>query len=268
MFIDNKRVPIKSPLDINRIRQACKIVESTLHYLKQFIKPGVSTGYLDKKAEKFIIKKGGIPDLKGYKGFPASICASVNNVAAHGIPSGYLLREGDIVSLDITLSFNGWHGDATWTYPVGNPTPDARRVIAAAWQACLAGIKAAAPGIPVGDIGWAITEAARSCGCSVIEDYVGHGIGRAMHEEPRIPNFGVKGRGFKLVPGMVFTIEPMVNLGGPEVVIGEDKWAILTCDNSLSAQFEQTIAVLKDSIEVLTFSQGNIFESLDYPIFL
>jgi methionyl aminopeptidase len=268
MYIDNKRVPLKSPLDIIRIRQSCKIVESTLFYLKEYIRPGITTREIDRRAEKYIRKKGGIPALKGYKGFPASICTSVNDVAAHGIPSDYVLKKGDILSIDTTVSFNGWCGDSTWTYPVGDCGDDSRRLIKAAWQACLSGIRAAAPGVPIGDIGFHITETANRLGCSIIEDYVGHGIGKIMHEEPRIPNFGVKGRGFKLVPGMVFTIEPMLSLGRPDVQVGADKWAIATSDKSLTAQFEHTIAVMMDHVEVLTFSKGNILDSLDYPTFL
>jgi methionyl aminopeptidase len=189
----------------------------------------------------------------------------VNNVAAHGIPTNRALENGDILSLDITVSIDGWFGDVAWSFIVGTGSPDSRRLVRAAWKAMLSGVQTARAGNHLGDIGAAIQKAAKRFGCSVIEDYVGHGIGRAMHEDPMVPNFGAVDTGMRIVPGMVFTVEPMVNLGGREAHVTEDGWTLVTGDGSLSAQFEQTIAVFRDYTEVLTYSHGNIFESTDFP---
>jgi methionyl aminopeptidase len=220
---------------------------------------------LDRKARAFLEENDAVPALKGYKGFPGCICASVNNVAAHGVPGLRVLEEGDVLSLDITVQVNGWHGDAAWTFIVGEGGPDSRRLIRAAWSASLAGVRAARAGNRIGDVGAAVQECATRYGCSVIEDFVGHGIGRAMHEDPMVLNFGYQDTGTRIVPGMVFTIEPMLNLGGREVHLSNDGWTLVTTDGSLSAQFEHTVAVFRDYTEVLTFSGGDLFEFSDYP---
>ncbi len=255
-------ISFKTSVDVARIRRACRVAEKCLRYLAPCMRAGVTTAELDHLAARFLEENAAESALKGYRGFPGTICTSVNNVAAHGIPSNRELEKGDVLSVDITASVNGWHGDAAWTFLVGEPGPDARRVQRAAWQASLAGIRAAISGSRLGDLGSAIQDAAHRQGCSVIEDYVGHGIGRAMHEDPMIPNFGSPDTGLRIVPGMVFTIEPMLTLGSGDVHVSTDGWTLVTRDGSLSAQFEHTVAVFRDYTEVLTFSRGS---PLDFP---
>ncbi len=258
-------ISLKTSVDVARIRRACRIAEKCLRYLAPIVQPGISTAELDRLAARFLEAGGAVPALRGYKGFPGCICTSVNNVAAHGIPSNRELETGDILSIDITVSVDGWHGDAAWTFIVGEGSPDGRRLLRAAWNASLAGIRMAVAGNRIGDVGAAIQESARRFGCTVIEDYVGHGIGRAMHEDPMVLNFGVADTGLRIVPGMVFTVEPMLNLGGRDVHVSSDGWTLVTADGSLSAQFEHTVAVFRDYTEVLTYSHGDIFESPDFP---
>ena len=258
-------ISLKTSVDVARIRRASRVAERCLRYLAPCVRPGISTLELDHLASTFLEETGAISALKGYKGFPGCICTSVNNVAAHGIPTNRDLEDGDVLSIDITVSVNGWHGDAAWTFLVGEGTPDSRRLVRASWSASLAGIRAAVAGSRIGDVGAAIQEAARRCGCTVIEDYVGHGIGRAMHEDPMVLNFGTADTGLRIVPGMVFTVEPMLNLGRRDVHVSSDGWTLVTVDGSLSAQFEHTVAVFRDYTEVLTYSHGDIFESLDFP---
>jgi len=203
--------------------------------------------------------------MKGYKGYPASICTSVNNVAAHGVPGSYELQPGDLISVDISAQIEGWHGDGAWTYVVGEALPDSRRLLKAAWQATMSGIEAAKAGARLGDVGAAIEESARRYGCSVLDKFVGHGIGLGMHEEPMVLNFGKRGTGQPIVPGMVLTIEPIVCLGIPEAHVLGDGWSIVTDDNSLCAQYEHTVAVFSDKTEVLTFSAGNKIRNGDLP---
>jgi methionyl aminopeptidase len=253
----NHDIPLKTSVDVARIRRSCRVAEKTLQYLKQFIKPGITTLGLDSLACEFIEKNHALPSLKGYEGFPGCICTSVNNVASHGIPSDYSLMDGDIITVDVTVSIDGWHGDAAWTYFVGADSPDKRRLIKASWQATLSGIRSIVSGGHMGDIGNAIFLNAEKYGCSVMKEYVGHGIGRSMHEEPKVPHLGEKGSGIRIVPGMVFTVEPIITLGSPDSLIIEDGWTIITGDNSLSAQFEHTVAVFRDRIEILTLSVEN-----------
>jgi methionyl aminopeptidase len=258
-------INLKTSVDVARIRRACRAAEGCLRFLAGKVRPGITTLHLDKLAGEFLAKNGAEPALRGYRGFPGCICASVNNVAAHGVPTDAVLEDGDVVTLDITVRVGGWHGDAAWTFLVGEPGPDARRLVKAAWGASLAGIRAAKAGGRLGDVGEAVQEAAMKLGCSVIEDYVGHGIGRALHEDPMVPNFGQRETGTRIVPGMVFTIEPMLTLGRGEAHVSSDGWTLVTSDGSLSAQFEHTIAVFRDSTEVLTFPRGDMFASLDFP---
>ena len=256
---------LKTSVDVARIRRACRVAERCLRSLALRVQPGTSTAELDRLAARFLGTNDAFPALRGYRGFPGSICTSVNNVAAHGIPSNRKLESGDVLTLDITVSVDGWHGDAAWTFIVGEGTPDGRRLVRAAWSATLAGIRAARAGGRIGDVGATIQETTRRFGCSVIEDYVGHGIGKAMHEDPMILNFGTADTGMRIVPGMVFTIEPMLTLGARDVHVSSDGWTLVTSDGSLSAQFEQTVAIFRDYTEVLTFSHGDIFGSLDFP---
>lgn len=208
---------------------------------------------------------GGTAAMKGYRGYPAAICASVNNVAAHGIPGSYELRRGDIVSVDISARIEGWHGDGAWTYVVGEASPDSRRLLKAAWQATMEGIRAARAGSRLGDVGAAIHSAAQRYGCSILDKFVGHGIGVDLHEEPMVLNFGRRGTGPPIVPGMVITIEPIVCLGRPEAHVLGDGWSIVTDDSSPCAQFEHTIAVFSDRTEVLTFSAGSAIAGGELP---
>jgi methionyl aminopeptidase len=258
-------ISFKTSVDVARIRRACRVAEKCLLHLAPCVRAGVTTAELDHLAARFLEENSAGSALRGYRGFPGTICTSVNNVAAHGIPTNRALERGDVLSLDITASVNGWHGDAAWTFLVGETGPDGRRVLRAAWQASLAGIRAAVAGSRLGDVGAAIQEAARRQGCSVIEDYVGHGIGRAMHEDPMIPNFGSPDTGLRIVPGMVFTIEPMLTLGSGDVHVSSDGWTLVTRDGSLSAQFEHTVAVFRDYTEVLTFSRGTPLDFPDLP---
>jgi methionyl aminopeptidase len=258
-------VSLKTSIDVARIRRACRVAEGCLRSLAEYLVPGVTTEALDVLAARFLASRKAAPALRGYRGFPSCICTSVNNVAAHGIPSNRALENGDLVSLDITVSVDGWFGDAAWSFLVGTGSADSRRLLRAAWKASLLGVKAARAGNHIGDIGAAIQRAAREHGCSVIEDYVGHGIGRAMHEDPMVLNFGTVATGMKIVPGMVFTVEPMLNLGGREVHVSSDGWTLVTSDGSLSAQFEHTVAVFRDYTEVLTFSRGDLFDFEDFP---
>jgi methionyl aminopeptidase len=257
-------IPLKTSLEVAYIRKSCRLAESCLNHLGSLIEAGITTRDLDREAERFIEERNAVPSLKGYKGFPSAACISVNNVAAHGIPDGYCLEEGDILSVDITLAIEGWHGDAAWTYIVGSHDDEVARLRKAAWQANTAGILAVKAGATIGDIGHAISESVRRNGCSAIEDYVGHGIGREMHEEPRVPNFGNRGEGLRIVPGMVFTIEPMVNLGSKEVKLLEDGWTVIAADNNLSAQYEHTLAVFSDRVEILTAAY-DLMDHIDLP---
>jgi methionyl aminopeptidase len=263
-----REIILKTSVEVAHIRKASRVAEKCLRYLDGYMVPGMTTKRLDSLAEEFLTAANADSALRGYRGFPGSICASVNNVAAHGIPSDTALEEGDVVSLDITVRMGGWHGDAAWTYLVGQGSPERRRLIRAAWCACLGGVKSAVAGGRIGDIGSAIQEAAQKYGCSVVEDYVGHGIGRAMHEDPMVLNFGEQDTGMRIVAGMVFTVEPIVSLGSPEVRVSGDGWTLATADGSISAQFEHTVAVFRDYSEVLTFSHGDIFSHLDFPPFL
>jgi methionyl aminopeptidase len=258
-------ISLKTSVDVARVRRACRLAEKCLRYLAPCVRQGISTAELDRLAGRFIEENGAESALRGYRGFPGHICTSVNNVAAHGIPTARELEKGDVLTVDITTRVNGWHGDAAWTFIIGEGGPDSRRLVKAAWSACRAGIDAAVAGNRIGDVGTAIQDAARRFGCSVIEDYVGHGIGRVMHEDPMVPNIGAPDTGVKIVPGMVFTIEPMLTLGGRDVHVSSDGWTIATVDGSLSAQFEQTVAVFRDYTEVLTFSRGDALPSLDFP---
>ncbi|HVP19974.1 MAG TPA: type I methionyl aminopeptidase [Spirochaetia bacterium] len=258
-------VSLKTSIDVARIRRACRVAEGCLRFLAGYVLPGVTTEALDALAARFLTTHKATSALRGYRGFPCCICTSVNNVAAHGIPSNRVLEDGDLVSLDITVNVDGWFGDAAWSFIVGAGSPDSRRLLRAAWKASVFGVMAAKAGNHFGDIGAAIQRAARDHGCSVIEDYVGHGIGRAMHEDPMVLNFGKAATGLRIVPGMVFTVEPMLNLGSREVHVSSDGWTLVTSDGSLSAQFEHTVAVFRDSTEVLTFSRGNLFDFPDLP---
>lgn len=258
-------VPLKTSLDVARIRKACRVAQGTLRHLAQHVAPGASTRELEQIAERYILANGAVPALKGYRGFPGVICASTNNITAHGIPDSTALDDGDVVTVDVTVGLDGWYGDAAWTYLVGDATDNRRALVRAAWRACLAGIVSVKAGGHLGDVGEAIKRVASRGGCSVVQEYVGHGIGRELHEEPRVPNFGMRGTGERIVAGMVFTVEPVVTAGGEAVHVLDDGWAVATDDGSLSAQFEHTVAVYRDGIEILTFGGYNLRDCLDEP---
>lgn len=242
----------KSKDEIATMRHAGRIVAETLRLIESEIRPGVETIELDQIAENFIRKSGAKPAFKGYKGFPASICASPNEVVVHGIPSQRRLKEGDIISIDVGAEYNGYYGDAAATFPVGKISEQAQRLIDITKLALYKGIEQCVEGNYLYDISHAIQATAEAAGYSVVKEFVGHGIGREMHEDPQIPNFGLSGRGPKIKAGMVFAIEPMVNIGGFKVNILPDHWTVVTADRSLSAHFEHTVAVTKEGPDVLT----------------
>ncbi|MCF8008555.1 MAG: type I methionyl aminopeptidase [Halanaerobiales bacterium] len=244
---------LKSPREINIMRDANKIVAETHQYLKELIKPGISTAELDKKGEKFIKKNGAEPSFKGYRGYPGSVCISINEEVVHGIASEKrILKEGDIVSLDIGTFYEGFNGDAARTHPVGKVSKQAQKLIDVTKKALEQGIKKALYKNRLSDISHTIQKYVEKKGFSVVKEYVGHGIGRDMHEDPQIPNFGSPGHGPLLKEGMTLAIEPMVNIGKYKVEILNDKWTVVTEDGSLSAHFEDTIAITKNGPEVLS----------------
>lgn len=243
---------IKDDLALDLMRKAGKIVGETLLLLENEIRPGISTKELDRIAEEFIREQGAIPSFKGLYGFPASLCISVNNQVVHGIPGGYILKDGDIVSIDCGAYLNGFHGDAARTFPVGNVSEDAKRLIQVTRDCFFEGIKFAQIGNRLTDISHAIQRHVEANGFSVVKSFVGHGIGRDLHEDPEVPNFGRPGRGPILTKGMVLAIEPMVNEGSFRVRTLKDNWTVVTSDGSLSAHYENTVAILPDGPEILT----------------
>lgn len=243
---------LKSPEEIRLLRRAGRLVAQAHALVAEMIRPGVTTRELDEAVEALIRKAGGIPTFKGYHGYPASICTSVDNEVIHGIPGPRRLEEGQIVSVDIGVTLDGFVGDGAWTYPVGQVTPEVRRLLETTEEALYRGIEAARPGNRISDIGHAVQTFVESRGYSVVRDFVGHGVGRQMHEDPQVPNFGPPGRGPRIKEGMCLAIEPMVNMGRHEVRILDDQWTAVTVDGSLSAHFEHTVVVTRDWPEILT----------------
>ncbi len=242
----------KSEVELSFMREAGRIVAETHRLLRQAIQPGITTKELDHIAETYIRSQGAIPSFKGYNGFPASICASVNDELVHGIPSQRKLNEGDIISIDIGAQFQGYHGDSAWTYPVGNTSEEARKLLEVTERSLYAGLAEAKPNVRLYTISHAIQRCIEDEGFSVVREYVGHGIGANLHEEPQIPNYGVPGHGPRLKPGMVLAIEPMVIAGERYVKTLDDNWTVVTVDGSLCAHFEHTIAITPDGYEILT----------------
>lgn len=248
-----ERIELKSRDEIDRIREASGIVHDVLAEVARAVAPGVTTAELDRLAEARTRQRGAIPAFKGYHGYPASLCISVNEEVVHGIPSPRrVLRQGDIVGLDFGVVYRGFFGDSARSVPVGAVSGAARRLLETTRQALDRAIAAAVAGARLGDVGAAVQTLVESRGFSVVLDFVGHGIGRQLHEPPQVPNFGKAGTGVRLRPGMVLAIEPMVNAGGPEVVTLDDGWTAVTADGSLSAHFEHTVAVTENGPEVLT----------------
>ncbi len=245
---------IKSDTELEYMRSAGKVVADTLAMIQKVIKPGITTAEIDKLAEEFILAQGAIPSFKGYGGFPGSICASINDVVIHGIPNNTVLVEGDIISVDCGAILNGYHGDAARTFPVGNISKEAQHLIDVTKESFFKGIEKAVVGNRLTDISAAIQKHAESFGYSVVRDFVGHGIGTSMHEDPQVPNYGTAGKGPKLVHGVVLAIEPMINMGNYKVKIKPDGWTVVTSDGKLSAHYENTIAITNEGVEILTLS--------------
>lgn len=243
---------LKSPWEIDLMRKSGRIVAEALDRLITLVEPGISTLELDRYAEDYILRRGAKPAFKGYRGYPYALCASVNEQVVHAFPSARELKEGDIVSLDLGAIVDGYYGDAALTVAVGEVSEEARRLMAVTRESLRRGIEAFRSGSYLSDISHAVQTTVEAQGFSVVRLFVGHGIGRSLHEEPQIPNFGPPGHGPQLKPGLVLAIEPMVNAGGPDVTILEDRWTAVTCDRSLSAHFEHTVALTEEGPEVLT----------------
>jgi methionyl aminopeptidase len=243
----------KSADEIATMRAAGVIVRDTLARLQEAIRPGISTADLDEIAERSISGAGAIPSFKGYRGFPAAICTSPNDMIVHGIPSSrVILEEGDVISLDVGAFHKGFHADSAWTFSVGEVSDEAAQLLKVTEEALNAGIGQCRAGNRIGDIGHAVEAVALAAGLSVVKEYVGHGVGRSLHEEPQVPNYGSPGRREPLAPGMTLAIEPMLNAGGPETEVLSDGWGVVTADGSLSAHFEHTVAITADGCEILT----------------
>jgi methionyl aminopeptidase len=243
---------LKSRMELDVMREAGRIVALTHQELSKAVKPGVTTKELDEIAETFIRSKGATPSFKGYGGFPGSICASVNEELVHGIPGKRTLQEGDIISIDIGACFQGYHGDSAWTYAVGKISEEDQRLMKVTEESLYKGLEKAIPGERLSDISHAIQLHAEAAGFSIVREYVGHGIGQSLHEDPQIPNFGPPGRGPRLKPGMVLAVEPMVNAGERYVRTLEDNWTVVTVDGKKCAHYEHTIAITEDGYEILT----------------
>jgi len=251
-YYHHHKIRLKGPRDIDGIRRAGRLVIETLDLVEAEIRAGISTEQINTLVHQHTLKNGAIPAPLNYRGYPKSVCVSVNEVICHGIPGQRILTEGDIVNVDVTSILDGYYADANKTFFVGSPGEDALKIVRVAKTSLKAGLQMVKPGNSIGDIGWAIQTYAEGEGCSVVREFVGHGVGFDFHESPQVPHYGRRGEGVVLVPGMVFTIEPMINLGRRNLRILEDKWTAVTADGSLSAQFEQTLLVTPDGFESLT----------------
>ena len=246
-------VDIKSAKEIEAMRVACRKAAETLVLVGEKLRPGMTTKEIDESVHEDTLRRGGYPAPLNYHGFPKSVCTSINDVVCHGIPGDEILRTGDIINVDVTTIYDGFHGDTSATFYIGVPSAEARHVVETARKALDIGIQEVREGARLGDVGAAIQEYVEAEGCSVVRDFVGHGIGRKFHEPPQVKHFGKRGTGERLKAGMIFTIEPMVNVGGWEVNVDPiDKWTVRTADGSMSAQFEHTCLVTKNGVEVLT----------------
>lgn len=245
-------IRIKTPEEIEAMKPACRLAANTLVIIESHIQPGITTDEINEIVHDYTLKHGAIPAPLNYRGFPKSVCTSVNHVVCHGIPGSRKLSSGDIINVDVTSILNGWHGDTSRTFYVGEPKPRARKVVEVARIALERGIATAKPGATLGDIGHAIQRYVEGEKCSVVREYCGHGIGREFHEDPQVLHYGNPGEGVELKAGMVFTIEPMVNVGKPQVKLLGDGWTVVTRDRSLSAQFEHTVALHEHGLEILT----------------
>lgn len=245
-------INIKSEREIKLLEKAGEIVGKTHNYLKDYIKPGITTKELDRLAEEFILSEEATPSFKGLYGFPGSICISINEEVVHGIPGNRKLKEGDIVTLDIGACYKGYHGDSAWTYPVGQISERRQQLLKQTEEALFEGLSVIKEGAHVGDIGNAVEECARKYNLGVVKELVGHGVGSKVHEEPDVPNYGKKNTGPVLKAGMVIAVEPMLNMGTAEVFMLDDDWTIVTGDDLPSAHFEHTVLVTKEGYTILT----------------
>ncbi len=245
-------ITIKSKREIELLKEAGHIVFLTHQYLKPFIKAGITTKELDKLAEDFIISHDATPSFKGYEGFPSTLCISINEEIVHGFPSNRKLKNGDVVSIDIGACYKGYHGDSAWTYAVGKFDSDKAYLMEHTEKALYEGIKQVKPGNHIGDIAHAIEEYAKLHHLGVVKELVGHGVGTSVHEDPEVPNYGEKGTGPRLRPGMVIAIEPMLTLGSPEVYVADNDWTVISEDGSCAAHYEHTVAVTEDGVLILT----------------
>lgn len=246
-------INLKSAREIDVMKESCKMAAKTLHFLGKNLAVGMSTEDINQMCHQYTVNRGGIPATLGYHGFPKSLCTSLNDVICHGIPSAKdILKDGDIINLDVTTIWKGFHGDCNATFLVGNVRPEIKKLVEVTKQCMLAGIAQCRPGGHIGDIGAAIEEIAHAHDFSVVHEYCGHGIGRGFHEEPQITHFGKRGTGVEMRPGMTFTVEPMINFGKRHVRHLDDGWTVLTKDKSWSAQFEHTVHITESGYEILT----------------
>jgi methionyl aminopeptidase len=255
---DSRRITIHSPEDFAGMRRAGQLAAATLDMITPHVCPGVTTGELDRLCHDYILAHGATPAPLGYRGYPKSICTSINHVVCHGIPGERVLAEGDIVNIDVTVILDGWHGDTSRMYVAGQPSTKARLLLDVTYESLMLGVAAVKPGATLGDIGHAIQVFVERHRFSVVRDFCGHGIGRRFHEPPNVLHFGRPGEGPVLKPGMFFTIEPMVNAGRPEVKILDDGWTAVTRDRSLSAQFEHMVGVTETGCEIFTLSPAGL----------
>lgn len=258
MDAETRSIKIHGAAEFAAMRRAGRLAAETLDFITDYVKPGVTTDELDRLCAEFVAERGARSAPLNYRGFPKSICTSVNHVVCHGIPGDKVLNEGDVVNIDVTPVVDGWHGDSSRMYPVGNVGVKAERLIDVTYEAMMRGIAAIKPGATVGDIGHAIESFVRPFRYSVVRDFCGHGVGRIFHDAPNILHFGRPGEGPVLRAGMFFTVEPMINIGRPEVKILADGWTAVTKDRSLSAQFEHTIGVTEDGCEIFTTSPAGL----------
>jgi len=252
LYYQKYRIQLKNRDDIEGIKRAGRLALDTLALVEPEIRPGITTDEINTLVHEFTVKNRATSGPLNYRGFPKSVCVSINEEICHGIPGDRVLKQGDIANVDVTPILNGYYADVSKTYFVGTPDTDAKKIVRVARESLKVGMSMVRPGNTIGDIGWAIQKHAEREGCSVVREFVGHGVGIKFHEPPQVPHFGRKGEGIVMVPGMIFTIEPMINLGKKDLRILDDNWTAVTEDGSLSAQFEQTILVTHDGFESLT----------------
>ena len=245
--------------EFDRMRKAGRIAADCLDYITEYVRPGISTSEIDKLCHNFQISKGAVPAPLNYKGFPKSVCTSVNHVVCHGIPGEKVLTDGDIINIDVTPKLNGWHGDTSRMFLVGDVKLKAKKLVEITYEAMMRGIEIIKPGRTTGDIGHAIQSFAEKMNYSVVRDFCGHGLGEVFHDQPSILHFGSPGEGVQLKEGMFFTVEPMINVGGYKVKVLSDGWTAVTSDKSLSAQFEHSIGVTKNGYEIFTLSSKKFY---------